>query len=79
MKLFTDDDVVVVVGQRKRGLRSGGRAGIADRSPRRRRHLLRVLQNNARMEIREYILSIVSLIDTPASTDHTRSYTLKLN
>jgi len=48
-----DDDADVDGWQCKRGMRSSGRASVANRSPRRRRHLLRVLQNNARLEIRE--------------------------
>ena len=43
--------------QCKRGLRSGGGARATDRATRSRRHLLRVLQDNARMEICKYFTS----------------------
>ena len=56
-KNFVVPLINIMCPQGERGLRSGGRAGPADRTARRGRHLLRELQDDPRLEICKFFLN----------------------
>lgn len=56
-KLVTVSVCLSTLSQSERGLRAGGGARFANGAARRRRHLLRLLQDHAGVEIREYLPS----------------------